>query len=684
MSSSNNERGRSAASRRSLLKAGGASAVALGLAGCSGDSGGNETTTGGTGGGTGTTRSGPETVQEKDVPSGGTFTLGLNTKPKPMNPLSVSSAYSWVMMDFVYQAGTFLDPVTFDMRPWVFSDWTIENADSPDSKPDVYVTVRDDLTWTDGKKVTVDDVVFTYNYMLEQQPGRYLSALDPIQSAEKAGDGKWDVHLKLKKPVGTYRYRQLGLPLLPKHVWSSVDDYKTYRPTQEDGPVGIGPGTVTKFDQATAVEVSFEGDDFPLTNQQWMKDHPNLRAGGPFLDAVRYRIFGSDAALQKAFLRNDIDSVYQMIKSSHVEQVKKNEGQRLVNGYDTGYNYYGFNLRRAPLDDATFRQAMAMAFDDYYWVTRLYSGLQIEGDFVIPPGYRAARPETGSTDARLYKDPATNVFQFRGKDGQVQVDQIRQFLTKGRVVDGSAGTYAGFDYPGSLTGVRASQQQANHEYSFGPVQSQVLQGNDGPDKEIRVDGKTIPQLMDGPIELLIFPAKETPKLAKMSSRWVTTLKKVGVPVKQKVLSFNSALTQVYVKENFDVYPMAWGNTSPFAVGSLYNVFHSDNADDHSQTGEFEQKNAQTSLNNAMGYGLGKTGADGLISKARTEVNQQQRNQLARKAVEKVYLDMPYMVVGYDKLRWPVDSKNFGGFVGSIPGPGSANFWKNGLQIHQTK
>src|SRR6056297_1985869 len=148
--------------RRRFLKASGAGAVALSLAGCtSNNNGGTETSTS-TNTPTDTTTAEPTTVkqQSQDIPTGGTFTLGMSSAPKGLNTLSTSSAYSFAILDLVNGYGTTVDPVEYKVRPGVYTDWTVKNANGPDSKPDVYFNVRKGLKFNDGKSMSVEDVLF--------------------------------------------------------------------------------------------------------------------------------------------------------------------------------------------------------------------------------------------------------------------------------------------------------------------------------------------------------------------------------------------------------------------------------------------------------------------------------------------------------------------------------------------
>jgi peptide/nickel transport system substrate-binding protein len=623
-----------------------------------------------------TTEDQPETAQE--IQRGGTFVYGLPQKPDTPNVLTLGSVYSGVAVYQVYEYGINLDPMTQEIRPNVFTDWTIEEGD----QPDVYVNVREGLTWNDGEDFGIEDVIFTYQYINENEPGNYASLASNLESVQEA-DNDWDVHLKLAQPLGVWESDILGgAPLLPKHKWEGKD-YQSYNPMEENpdnGPVGLGPARLTRFDPDTSMQITLDNEYYyeTLAELDWIKEHDQLIAGGPFLDKVNFQVYGSENAMTQAFLQGEIDTHYGSMKTANIPDVEQAEGQSLVDGTDSGFSYYGYNGRRPPLDDVTLRQAMQMLWDDHYWVNRLMEGYIIKGDFAQTPGYAVPRPDYQyAGEDQISTHPASNVYDFRSAEAAVpDVEGIRQFLTEGQVIDGSEGTYVGKDYPGSLSDVSASQSESKYDYTFGEVQSEVLQNHDGADQEIRVDGQTIPEIMDGDaITMFIDPPQDKPKEAKAIQRWINNLKDVGIPIKTQAIEFNTLSSKVYNEEDFDIYPMGWGGTGPFG-SSAFSFFHSSMADDLSEG------NNEAFMYNSTGYGLHGGSADDLLEQAQQEMNAEERNKLTAQALEKIYLDSPYFVWDYEKVKWPVNSADFQGFVSGLVDPAYANFSSMLNNIHQ--
>lgn len=665
-------------SRRAALKAGGAGVVALGLAGCTGQAD------------TGIPPLNPGSPNE--IQQGGVFTIGISEPPKGTNPLTVSSKESFAITDLTNGFGTAVDPVDFGVHPSVYSKWHEIETETANAKPEVQFNVRSGLTFTDGTECTVEDVLFTYRYLLDNRPEKYASILEPIESVERASS-RWDLSMQLAQPVSTYDSEQLGIPILPKHIWKDIADPESYRPTEHGGPTGLGPGSVRKYDPNSEIEVTFR-DDYTLSELGWIREKNALLNGGPFLDAVRYQVYDDETALKEAFRRGEVDSVYGSFAADEVEPILNDRNRSTVRGSDEAYKSFAFNLRTTPLDDLPFRQVFGFAFDDRYWTQELHDSHATVGDFVVPPEYTAVRPEYQPSilpqplqpaHQEFLVGPSTQAFAFRETDrgsGQVDVAGIRSFLTSGKIITGNAGTFVDQVYPDSLTGVHAAQDNVKYEYTFGPVESDVLK-NAETNKEIRVDGNTITAINDESLVLFTRPSDEKPKEAKMTHRFVDALHQIGIPVTRREVTTEKLRERVYRREGFDITPVDAASISEFAIKSLYKRFHSDHADDHSTADIAHRKNASVFLRNATGYGLTDDAtADEFISAALDEMSVEARNDLIRRAVERIYLDFPVMVASYEKLYWPVNRNKFDGFVEDIPAPGDVYLPTQLLQLYQ--
>lgn len=641
--------------RRQFLRAAAATAGVASLAGCSvrlGDSEfGFDFDDGSPAPGT---SGSPEGVR-----GGGTLVYGVPGEPDGANPLTTNSTYSRVALDLVYAGGVRYDPVTFEPRPHVWSDWTVV----PGGSTDVYWNVRDGLRWNDGTELTVDDVLFSYEYVIESATGAGRVARESIDVVEESDRSEWDVHARLTEPPVEWEMQLLGLPLLPESQWRGRDP-GSFDPTSTDaGPVGLGPGRLTTF-RTNRMGVEFSNDHYPETlgSLDWVRDHDALVAGGPFLDAVEFRVFDDEATMTRAFLDGEVDTFYGALAADDVGRVEDADGRDIVDGIGSGFTYFGFNVRRSPVDDLSFRQALAFCFDETFLLDQLGDRRAVAGDVPHSVGYRGSRPETvfgGEPGA----DPALDAFSFReGSGSSPDVEAVRTFLTRGACIDGSAGTYAGQSYPGSLSGASTTLSGAMHDYAFGEVNSSVLLDH-GADAELYMNGQRIPEVLGRPLAVLVGPREETPERHRATVDWVSNLRDLGVPVELVDRPFTERHDLVFRDEDFDVYTAGWGGIGPLG-GSLPDLFHSSNADDHRDGG-----NSSRVDNNPTGYGLyDYATADALLERLENAVEPRRRAELAATAMEAVYLDCPVYVTHTEGLPVPLNTAEWTGFVDGVVDP----------------
>lgn len=643
------------ATRRSMLRAG-TGALALPLAGCLSD---DEDDDAG---------SRPDEADSGAIERGGTFTIGLPGTLEAPNPLTAGSAPTDALIDLLYQPGVLIEPDGFEAMPWAFVDW---GADDAGEGMTVSIDLREDLEWTDGEAVTVEDVLFTYEYYVEHEPGRFRSAVEPIESVAEGADA--DVELVLSESIGSYEAEQLSVPLLPEHVWSDVDDPADHAP---DEPVGLGPGRVTAGDPEAGFEIALV-EDWPLARQEWVEEHGLLVEGGPFLEAIELRPVASTDALERELAGGGIDAIHDAgFDPARAGSIDGREDLGLVAGHDDGFGHYTIDLGSPPLDDQAFRQALGMAMDREHWV-EIQRGYAVPGSVVVPPGFDHLRPETAagepvpqSPDAETH--PALEALGFRGADGELDAGSIHEFLASGAVVDGSEGTYAGREYPGSLTGFGTTgQSEATYDYELGEVRSDVLE-EAGVEAELYADGQTIAELHDGPLALLAPPDDANPREAELSRGFVRNLRRLGIPVEREVATAGEIADRAHLEADFDVYPGQWSALSAHGAPSLYDLFHSDNVPGDGSFGY-----------NAAGYGLGDSaGADDAIEAARSEPDADRRDELVREVAERIYLEAPTLVRSYRWCQWPVNTAEFAGFVSGIPGVGSSNLRLQALTVHR--
>ncbi|MEE1941193.1 ABC transporter substrate-binding protein [Streptomyces sp. TRM 70361] len=175
-----------------------------------------------------------------------------------------------------------------------------------DDGTELSVTLRDDVTWSDGEKFTADDVVFTLDMISRH---RTLNSTGYEGRAEAVDD----THVRITFPEPAYMEgpQVLGeISIVPEHLWKDIED--PAKDTVPD-PVGTGPFTLEEFKpQAFTL----------LANPEYWDGEPELKQ-------VRYVSLSGNQAGANALAAGKID--WQTGPVPDIKNVEKNyPGYRVI------------------------------------------------------------------------------------------------------------------------------------------------------------------------------------------------------------------------------------------------------------------------------------------------------------------------------------------------------------------
>ena len=230
------------------------------------------------------------------------------------------------------------------------------------------VTVAPDNTWmefklranahfNDGSPITADDIVFSFNTLVEKGSPLYRIYWGDVAKVE--AKDKSTVRFTFKNDSNRELPMILGqLPVLSKAYWSKRD----FTATTLDKPVTSGPYLIESFEVGRNIQ-------YKRDPNYWGKDL-TVNRGFYNFERIRVEYFRDDTVRFEAFKTGGFDFTWEARASNWVNEytfpaVKDGRVQKylVTDGEPMTPQAYIFNLRKPMFQDRRVRQAMNYAFD---------------------------------------------------------------------------------------------------------------------------------------------------------------------------------------------------------------------------------------------------------------------------------------------------------------------------------
>lgn len=186
-----------------------------------------------------------------------TFTEGSVGAISTFNPLFVSVNYvDKAVQELVFDRFIYIDS-SDTPKPGVAKEWK-----SSDDNLSYEFEIRDDIYWQDGTKLTLDDVLFTFNTAkaLAQEHGFDSVGVSLVGvEIEKVGGNK--LVFTLEQPNPTF-FEAISLFIVPKHVLGNEKVEELPFNMFARYPVGSGRYRVTRTEQNSVYLTQNEYDDY--------------------------------------------------------------------------------------------------------------------------------------------------------------------------------------------------------------------------------------------------------------------------------------------------------------------------------------------------------------------------------------------------------------------------------------
>ncbi|MSO70540.1 MAG: ABC transporter substrate-binding protein [Alphaproteobacteria bacterium] len=298
-----------------------------------------------------------------DAPKGGQSVRAAIGSYDNLNPFIVRGTAAIGVMS-IY------DTLTTPSADEPFTQYCLlcESMDLAADRSSIVFTLRADARWHDGKPITAEDVVWSFETLRAKGLPFYRSYYGNVAEARATAPNK------VRFTFSTTENRELPLiigqmTVLPKHYWATRD----FGATTLEPPLGSGPYRIAQLDAGRSITLERVKD-------YWAAAHPT-QIGRNNIDLLRYDYYRDQTVALEA------------LKGGAFDIWNESSSKNWATAYDTpavrggqlikaefkhqrvaGMQGFVFNTRRPVFQDRRVRAALAYAFDFTWSNANLFYG----------------------------------------------------------------------------------------------------------------------------------------------------------------------------------------------------------------------------------------------------------------------------------------------------------------------
>ncbi len=296
----------------------------------------------------------------------------IESAPRELDPRYASDASSTKLTRLIHCSLFHVE--TEDVRPVPEAAQSLEPAcaEGVEGCRHWVVTLRPDIYWHDGVRVTAADVLFTFRSIIgARRASPFRGELQRRIERIWEEDGK--VHFQLQTPYATFPV-DLAIGLVPEHVLAPRGGL--------DGEFGdnvVGCGPYSLHSRYRDQKIILERSEF-----HFEKVEPRY---------VEVRTLPDEATRVLSIMGGSGDILVNALSPPVVRTLEEKGNVQVLHRPAACTTYLAFNLLDDRLADRRVRKAMALGIDRNSIVREQFRGMAVVADSIIPPLHWAAGGE---------------------------------------------------------------------------------------------------------------------------------------------------------------------------------------------------------------------------------------------------------------------------------------------------
>jgi ABC-type transport system substrate-binding protein len=269
---------------------------------------------------------------------------------------------------------------------------------------------------------------------------------------------------------------------------------------------------IVEYDDGTWMMIMPDGTEYQLYGDAAGEETVRFTSG-PHAPNIIFSIYGSQDAAFLALADGEVDYVLNPLGLSRGLQEQAERGEDVVSytNADYGMYYLAFNMRKYPMSEYAFRQAVDIITDKDFVVNSVLGGVVFPMYSTMPPG-----------NAYWFNAEAENN-PYIGLTREERVNMAVEVL-----------------------------KEAGWSWSQDPAWDADLQD------VVPGEGITMPNGEPMPELTILGPGPAYDPLRATFNQWISEwMRELGMPVESELTGFNTILGPVFVDANFDMYILGW-------------------------------------------------------------------------------------------------------------------------------
>lgn len=284
----------------------------------------------------------------------GTLQIAIDQSPVGLDPHVATAFSTFAVIGQIYDGLVDLNS-DLELEPALAKSWKVS-----DDGLSYTFTLRKGVTFHNGRTMTSDDVVYSYDRIMAEETGSPTASRFTQVDSVTAPDAQ-TVVFKLKGPFAPFLSNLTNLTVIPKELVEEGN-------VQQEA-IGTGPFMLEKWVPDTYV---------------LLRANPNYyRKGEPGVEALKFNIV-PEASTRAAGLRSGDYQFLPDVDPATAETIRGVPNVTLLETQDLAYTLMGLNVSQPPFDDPRVREAINLAINRDEITQAVYFGNAVPGGPLSP------------------------------------------------------------------------------------------------------------------------------------------------------------------------------------------------------------------------------------------------------------------------------------------------------------